>query len=92
MDYETRARSQTLAEQPDLERPYLARLGSIEAELANCADHIEEFIARFRGGGFGATQDGPTAPVASGHAATIDRIVEQMTRIDKASRELSTIG
>jgi hypothetical protein len=74
------------------ERPYLARLMDIENQLAQSADLIEEFIARCRGGGVLNKVAGSAAPVATGHFAQIERVVEQMTRIDKMARELGTIG
>lgn len=77
----------------DSDRPYLARLADIEEQLGRSADLIEQFIARCRGGGV-QTISGPAGatPVASGHFAQIERIVEQMTRIDKLARELGSIG
>jgi hypothetical protein len=77
---------------PDqLDRPYFSRLSDIEGELARSADLIEEFIARCRGGGMAGNTKSPV-PAASGHFAALDRVIEQMTRIDKLSRELGTIG
>jgi hypothetical protein len=81
--------TKSLQEVPDL--PYFARLPEIEENLTRSAERIEEFISRCRGGGMASTAKGE-APKASGHFAALERIVEQMERIDKLSRELSVIG
>lgn len=74
------------------DRPYLARLTDIEIQLSQSADLMDEFVARCRGGGTNLSAKVSDAPVASGHFNTLERIVEQMTRIDKLARELGTIG
>lgn len=74
------------------DEPYLARLDRIEEELSRSANLIENFIDRCRGGGNQIALNAPQPPKATGHFATIERIVDQMARIDRASRELGTIG
>lgn len=91
MDTDYRYARTLLQDCPALDRPYLARLSDIEGELSRSAALIEEFIARCRGGIIAGGAKS-SVPSDSGHLATLDRITEQMTRIDKMARELGTIG
>ncbi len=81
------AKQQSIA--PD--RPYLARISDAADELDLIAGYIQSFIDRCRGGGDSAKTGGPT-PVPSGHFGQLDRLQDNLGRVDKLARELQTIG
>jgi hypothetical protein len=95
MDYDARnqmagaAAMQTVS--PD--RPYLARLGEVADQLDQIGNYIEQFIDRCRGGGRveGAKAGGPV-PVPSGYLGQLERLTENLGRVDKLARELQVIG
>lgn len=55
------------------------------------ADHIERFIARFRGHPMGSDAARPV-PVPSGHEGQIARLNEQLNRIESLTDSLASIG
>lgn len=73
------------------DRPYLARISDIADEAERIAGYIENFIDRCRSGGALTGKTGPT-PVPSGHFGQLDRLQDNLARIDKLARELQTIG
>lgn len=75
------------------DRPYLARIGDAADELERIAGYIQNFIERCRGGG-ATLADGAAkiAPITSGHFGQLDRLQDNLARVDKLARELQTIG
>jgi hypothetical protein len=73
------------------DRPYLAHLGELADEAALVASYIQDFIARCRGSQAGEAKTGPM-PVPSGHLGNLERLTENMARLDKLARELQSIG
>lgn len=73
------------------DRPYLARISDYADEADRIADYIQMFIDRCRGGGNTAAANGPS-PVPSGHLANLDRLQDNLARVDKLARELQSIG
>jgi len=76
--------------QPD--RPYLGRISDMADEAERIGNYIEQFIDRCRGGASIVRSDTSTVPVSTGHLANLDRLTENLGRIDKLARELQTIG
>ena len=76
------------------DRPYLARIGDAADELERIAGYIQNFVDRCRGCGGNTLSDGSTkiAPVPSGHFGQLDRLQDNLARVDKLARELQTIG
>ena len=79
------------AAEPAPDRPYLARISDAADELDRIAGYIQNFIDRCRGGGAATGNAGPT-PVPSGHLGQLDRLQDNLARVDKLARELQTIG
>ena len=74
------------------DRPYLARIGDLADEAARIATYLDGFIARCRGGISGDAKAGGPTPVPSGHFGQLDRLQDNLGRLDKLARELQTIG
>jgi hypothetical protein len=74
-----------------IDRPYLARIADAADELERIGSYIEDFIDRFRGGDLATQKVGPT-PVPSGHFGQLERLQDNIVRVDKLARELQTIG
>jgi hypothetical protein len=74
------------------DRPYLARLGEVADELDRIGNYIECFIDRCRGGGRTEGSKGAVAPVPSGHLGQLERLTDNLSRVDKLARELQVIG
>jgi hypothetical protein len=72
------------------DRPYLARIGDIADEAYIIGNYIQDFIDRCRGGGQASEKIG--GPVPSGHLGNLDRLQENIGRVDRLARELQTIG
>jgi hypothetical protein len=73
------------------DRPYLARISELADETNRIAGYLQAFIDRCRGGGNIEGKTGPT-PVPSGHLGNLDRLTENLSRVDKLARQLQTIG
>lgn len=75
------------------DRPYLARIEDAADELDRIAGYIQDFIDRCRGCALSqSAASGTLSPVPSGHFGQLDRLQDNLARVDKLARELQTIG
>ena len=89
-DYAYAAKQQLCTEYA-ADRPYLARIGESADELDRIAGYIQSFIDRCRGTALGDCAP-KVSPVPSGHFGQLDRLQDNLARVDKLARELQTIG
>jgi hypothetical protein len=82
----------TLGQTACEDRPYLARIADAADELDRIAGYIENFIDRCRGGGGSGAKLGAPTAVPSGHFGQLERLQDNLGRVDKLARELQTIG
>jgi hypothetical protein len=71
------------------DRPPLDRISDYADDLERIAGYISDFLARCRG--CEAAND-KLAPVPSGHIGQLDRLADELHRVDCLAHELQTIG
>lgn len=74
-----------------VDRPILASIGDAADTAGKVANMVQAFIDRCRGGGSpaGATTG---APVPTGHFANLERLQENLKRLESLTGDLSEIG
>jgi hypothetical protein len=72
------------------EQPPFARISDYADELGRIAGYIQDFLDRCRGTDNGAKAM-PT-PVPSGHVGQLDRLGDNLHRVDCLARELQRLG
>jgi hypothetical protein len=82
---------QKLSQTTATDRIPLERIGEYADELGRVAGYISDFIARCRGPQ-PEPENSKLSSVPSGHLGQIDRLGDQLHRVDCLARELQTIG